>query len=75
MVNWEITLTYPSVFKKPEVLNELRRLHDSFVLVPTDKANNNILFVVKITLMNAFFTSTFGNPIYTRTNLTKDEIL
>jgi hypothetical protein len=29
---------YPSVFKKPEVVNELRRLHDNFVLVPADKA-------------------------------------
>jgi hypothetical protein len=29
---------YPSVFKKPEVLNELCRLHDNFVLVPADKS-------------------------------------
>jgi hypothetical protein len=28
---------YPSVFKKPEVVNELRILHDNFVLVPADK--------------------------------------
>jgi hypothetical protein len=38
---------YPSVFKKPEVVNELRRLHDNFVLVPADKASNNIVFVCK----------------------------
>ena len=44
---------YPSVFKKPEVVNELQRLHDNFVLVPADKASNNIVFV-KITIMNAF---------------------
>jgi hypothetical protein len=33
------------VNEKAEVVNELRRLHDSFVLVPADKANNNIAFV------------------------------
>ena len=46
---------YPSVFKKPEVVNELRRLHDNFMLVPADKASNNIVFVCKKnTIMNAF---------------------
>ena len=44
---------YPSVFKNTEVVNELSRLHDNFVLVPADKASNNIVFV-KITIMNAF---------------------
>jgi hypothetical protein len=34
---------YPSVFEKPEVVNELRRLHDKFVLVLADKASNNCL--------------------------------
>jgi hypothetical protein len=40
---------YSSVFKKPEVVNELRRLHHNFVLVPADKAStfNNIIFVCK----------------------------
>ena len=38
---------YPSVFKKPEVVNELHRLHENFVLVPADKASNNIVFVCK----------------------------
>ena len=45
---------YPSVFKKPEVVNELRRLHDNFVLVPADKASNNFVFFIKITIINAF---------------------
>ena len=71
---------YPSVFKNTEVVNELRRLHDNFVLVPADKASNNIVFVCKNyyyeCLLNELgFTSTSGNPTYTRTNLTKDEIL
>jgi hypothetical protein len=37
---------YPYVFKNTEVVNELRRLHN-FVLVPADKASNNIVFVCK----------------------------
>jgi hypothetical protein len=32
---------YPSVFKNTEVVNELR----NFVLVPADKASNNVVFV------------------------------
>jgi hypothetical protein len=71
---------YPSVFKKPEVVNELRRLRDNFVLVTADKASNNIVFVCKNyyyeCLSNELgFTSTSGNTTYTPTNLTKDEIL
>jgi hypothetical protein len=71
---------YPSVFKNTEVVNELRRLHENFVLVPADKASNNIVFVCKNyyyeCLLNELgITSTSGNPTYTRTNLTKDEIL
>jgi hypothetical protein len=63
---------YPSVFKNTEVINELRRLHDNFVLVPADKASNNIVFVCKKyyyeCLLNELgFTSTSGNPTYTRT--------
>jgi hypothetical protein len=70
---------YPSVIKEPRVVNELRRLHDNFVLVPADKASNNIVFVCKNyhyeCLLNELgFTSTSGNSTYTRTNLTKGEI-
>jgi hypothetical protein len=71
---------YSSFFKKPEVVNELRRLRDNFVLVPADKASNNVVFVCKMCyyecLLNELrFTSTSRNPTYTQTNLTKDEIL
>jgi hypothetical protein len=30
--------------KKPEVVNILRRLYANFVLVPADRASNNIIF-------------------------------
>jgi hypothetical protein len=45
---------YPFVFKNTEVVNELRRLHNNFVLVPADEARNNIVFVCTNTIMNAF---------------------
>ena len=56
---------YPSVFKKPEVVKELQRLHEHFVLVPADKSSNNFVFVCKIyyysCLLNELgFTSTSG---------------
>ena len=71
---------YPSVFKEAEVVTELRRLHENFMLVPADKASNNIVFVCKsycykCLLDELGFTSTSGNPTYARSNLTKDEIL
>ena len=53
LLSGKMRTIYPSVFEKPEVVNELRRLHDNFVLVPADKANNNIVFV-KIAIINAF---------------------
>jgi hypothetical protein len=33
------------LFSKPEVRNELERLHEEFVLVPADKGSDNIVFV------------------------------
>jgi hypothetical protein len=48
-------IIYPSVFKAPQVVNELRRLHDNFVLVPADKASNNIVFVCKKLLLRMPF--------------------
>jgi hypothetical protein len=56
----KMRIIYPSVFKKPEVVNILRRLHDKFVLVPADKSSNNIVFVCK--KYYSEFTSTSGNP-------------
>jgi hypothetical protein len=41
----KVSTTYPSVFSKPEVIHELERLHEEYVLVPADKACNNIVFV------------------------------
>ena len=37
----------PSIFKDPQVIEELSNLHDKYVVVPADKASNNIVFVCK----------------------------
>jgi hypothetical protein len=63
----------PSVSKKPEIVNELRKLHEHFVLAPVDTL---CLFAkVTTTCIELGFTSTSGKPSYTKSNLTKDEIL
>ena len=68
---------YPSVFNKPEVKKELDRLHDQYVLVPADKAGNNIVFVCKAHYINCILeelelNSTSDNPTYTHTSLSKE---
>ena len=35
------------ILNDPDVKDTLRRLHDDFVLVPADKAANNVIFVCK----------------------------
>lgn len=59
---------------------QLDRLHDQYVLVPADKASNNIFFVCKAHYINSIFKelgfdSTHGNPTYTRSSISKQEIL
>jgi hypothetical protein len=70
----KVRTIYPSVFSKPEVRNELERLHEEFVLVPADKATKNIVFVCKSHYCNCILNelginSTFDNPTYTPTAL------
>ncbi|XP_056012425.1 uncharacterized protein LOC125681516 [Ostrea edulis] len=43
----KVRTIYPSVFSKPEVIKELDRLHEEYVLLPAEKASNNIVFVCK----------------------------
>ena len=69
-----------SVLHDPDVLANLSDLHDKYVVVPADKASNNIVFVCKTYYYNCLikelgFNSTAGNPTYTHTDFTKEEIL
>ena len=45
---------YRYVFKKPEVLNELHRLHENFVLVPAVKQVTTLSLFVKVTIILVF---------------------
>jgi hypothetical protein len=54
-------------------------LHDKYVIVSADKAPNNIVFVCKSHYIDCLIKelgidNSIGNPIYTPTTLTKDEI-
>ena len=69
-----------SVFKDPKVARHLSELHDKYVVVPADKAPNNIAFVCKSHCTGCFIKEkgidgSLGNPTYTLTTLTKVEIL
>jgi hypothetical protein len=71
---------YPSAFNKPEVIKELNRLHEEYVLVPADKACNNIVFVCRAHYHQCIISelginSTIGNRTYNPTTFSKDEIL
>ena len=71
-----------SVFSVLDVVSELSSLHDNYVVVPADKASNNIVFICKAHYYNCLtkelgINSTQSNPTstYTRTSLSKEEIL
>ena len=68
------------VFDDPDVAAELAEIHEKFVVVPADKASNNIVFVCKTydinCLMEELGMSTMtGNPTYNLTAMSKEEIL
>ena len=67
-------------FKDPSVARHLSELHDKYVVVSADKAPNNIVFVCKSHYIDCLtkdlgIDSSLGNPTYTPTTLTKEEIL
>ena len=61
-----------SIFRDPDVVRELSRLHENFVIVPADKASNNYTFVCKshyvdILIEKLGLHSPPGNPTYNLT--------
>ena len=68
-----------SIFKAPDVVETLTNLHDKYVVVPADKAPNNIIFVCKRHYIDCLITElgieSNGNPTYTATTLSKEEII
>ena len=68
------------IFCDPEVVRELSRLHENFVIVPADKASNNYTFVCKkyyasILIEELGLNSLPGNPTYNLTDFSASEVL
>ena len=71
---------HESVFDDPDVAAELAEIHGKFVVVPADKACNNIVFVCETHYINCFMeelgmSTMTGNPTYNHTAMSKKEIL
>ena len=71
---------HESIFCDPEVVRELSRLHENFVIVPADKASNNYTFVCKkyyvsILIEELGLNSLPGNPTYNLTDFSASEVL
>ena len=71
---------HESVFDDPDVAAEVAEIHEKFVVVPADKASNNIVFVCKTHYINCLMeelgmSTMTGNPTYNLTAISKDEIL
>ena len=69
-----------SIFKDPNVAKHLSPLHDRYVIVSADKAPNNIGCLCKSHYIDCLIKelgidNSLGNPTYTPTTLTKEEIL
>ena len=68
------------VFDDPDVAAELAEIHEKFVVVPADKASNNIVFVCQTYYINCLMeelgmSTMTGNPTYNLTAMFKEEIL
>ena len=64
-----VNTRHESIFCDPEVVIELSRLHENFVIVPADKDSNNCTFVCKsyyvsILIEELGLNSLPGNPTY-----------
>ena len=71
---------HESVFDDQDVVAELTEIHEKCVVVPSDKASNNIVFVCKTHYINCLMgelgiITMIGNPTYNLTAMSKKEIL
>ena len=75
-----VNTRHESIFSDPDVVRDLSCLIDNFVIVPTDKASNNYIFVCKryyvsISTEKLGLISFPGNPIYNLTIFSASEVL
>jgi len=69
-----------SIFSDKGVVENLTDLHNKYVVVLTDKASNNIVFVCKTYYIDCLvkefgIDNNTGRPTYTPTSLSKEDIL
>ena len=75
-----VNTRHQSIFNDPDVITELSRLHENFVIVPADKASNNYTFVCKryyvdILIKELGLHLLPGNPTYNFTDFSASEVL
>ena len=75
-----VNTRHESIFCDPDVVRELSRLHENFVIVPADKASNNYTFVcrkyyVSILIEELGLNSLPGNPTYNLTDFSASKVL
>ena len=67
------------VLKRPEVIDHLKQLHETFVFVPIDKAGNNIAIICKKyyveTILKEIGHIGAGNSTYEKIEKSKEEII
>ena len=65
-----------SNFRDPDVVHELSRLYENFVIIPADKASNYYTFhYVDILIEELGLHSLPGNPTYNLTYFSASEVL
>ena len=75
-----VNTRHESIFSDPDVVTELSRLHENFVIVPADKASNNYTFVCKRYYVDILIEELGlhllpGNPTYNLTGFSASEVL
>ena len=75
-----VNTRHESIFSYPDVVKELSRLHENFVIVPADKTSNNYTFVCKRYYVDILIEELGlhllpGNPIYNLTDFSASEVL
>ena len=80
MVSRSVNTKPDSIFDDEIVARQLADLHDRFIIVPADKASNNVVFICKTYYYSCLQKELIDNnnvdsSTYQRTNITKEEIL
>ena len=80
MVSRSVNTKPDSIFDDEIVSRQLADLHDRFVIVPADKASNNVVFICKTYYYSCLQKELIDNndvdsSTYQRTDFTKEEIL